>query len=95
MLLETIYEYKHLFVPGAQTELRMQRNTTSRVSLRNGEIVTNERTDQRGVSARVRKNGLYGFASAPQASKEAINAVLEQASNNALFWIEMSRTKGS
>jgi hypothetical protein len=33
MLQETVYEHKKLFVPGAETELRMQRNTVSRVVL--------------------------------------------------------------
>ena len=45
----------------------------------------NSRVEESGVSARVRKNGVYGFSSLAEVSEEAAKAVLEAASENAVF----------
>jgi TldD protein len=55
------------------------------VTLLGGNLVANSRSDDSGVSARVYKNGVYGFASAAEYSDESIKAVLDAAQENALF----------
>lgn len=67
------------------TELRAQVNTRRSVTLLGGNLVANSRSDDSGVSARVYKNGVYGFASAAEYSDDSIKAVLEAARENALF----------
>lgn len=70
---------------GMQTELRAQRNTQRAVALLDGTPVSNSRSEQSGVSARVCKNGVYGFASAAELSREAAAGVLREAGSNAEF----------
>jgi len=67
------------------TELRAQVNTKRRVTLLNGNLVNNLRSEESGVSARVYKNGVYGFASSAEYSDEKIKAVLAAAEENAGF----------
>lgn len=67
------------------TELRAQVNTNRAVTLLGGNLVTNSRSDQSGVSARVYKNGVYGFASGADYNDDNIKAVLKAAEENALF----------
>lgn len=67
------------------TELRAQVNTNRAVTLLGGNLVTNSRSDQSGVSARVYKNGVYGFASGADYTEENIKAVIKAAQENALF----------
>jgi TldD protein len=67
------------------TELRAQVNTNRAVSLIGGNLVTNSRSDQSGVSARVYKNGVYGFAAGADYTDDNIKAVLKAAEENALF----------
>lgn len=68
------------------TELRGQRNTTRRVTLLNGNITANSTSSIGGVSARVYKNGVYGFASAAGFSEEDVKNTLHEAEDNALFF---------
>jgi len=67
------------------TELRAQVNTSRRVTLLGGNLTANLRSEQSGVSARVYKGGVYGFASSVEYSEENIKAVLRAAEENALF----------
>jgi len=67
------------------TELRAQINTNRAVTLLGGNLVTNSRSDQSGVSARVYKNGVYGFASGADYTEENIKAVIKAAEENAFF----------
>ena len=83
MLKDLITDYKVLF--REHTELRAQVNTRRGVALLNGNLVANSRSDDSGVSARVYKNGGYGFASAAEYSCHSIQAVLDAAQENALF----------
>ena len=85
MLKDIVSIHKNAFAPGASTELRAQRNLTRRVVLQNGNLVGNARTDTKGVSARVYKNGLYGFSSAAELSEAAVRTALEKATFNAAF----------
>ena len=66
-------------------ELRFQNNAARRVVLVNGNLVANVRSDEAGVSARVRKDGYYGFASLPSLTEEAALKVLNSAAHNARF----------
>ena len=67
------------------TELRVQRNSHARVSAVNGDIVSNVKSAQSGVSARAFKNGVWGFASSPEATDEAIASTVRRASGNVRF----------
>ncbi len=73
------------FDSGAHTELRGQLNRQRRVVLLSGSIVTNSRSDISGVSARVYRNGTYGFSSMAEFTEEAAGRVLNAASENAAF----------
>lgn len=75
------------------TELRAQINTTRAVRLLNGNLVSNLRSDESGVSARVYKSGVYGFASGAEYTDENIKAVLAAAEENAKF-MDMRVNKG-
>ena len=85
MLNDLITEAAKDFAPDAHTELRAQKNRTRRVALLAGNLVVNARSDQSGVSARVRQNGSWGFSSTAEYSPESVRAVLKAASENAAF----------
>lgn len=65
------------------TELRFQTNTVMSIALLQGNIVQNLKTSHSGVSARVYKNGSWGFSSSPESDK--VKVVIESASSNAVF----------
>jgi len=67
------------------TELRVQENRTTNISLVNGNVMGNSTSAKSGVSARVNKNGNWGFASNPVISDEAIEKVILAATENAAF----------
>ncbi len=83
MLQDIVSKYKQNFAPGASTELRLQRNLTRRVTLLAGSLTSNQRTDAKGIGARVYQDGIYGFASAADMSDDAVKSVLQSATNNA------------
>ena len=85
MLTDILTAQKALFPPDAHTELRGQLNRTRRVVLLSGNLVQNSRSDVSGVSARVYKNGLYGFSSMAEYSPKAARSVLIAAAENAAF----------
>ncbi|BBF42502.1 TldD protein, part of TldE/TldD proteolytic complex [Lachnospiraceae bacterium KM106-2] len=85
MLQELVLTKKDLFVPGAHTELRAQKNTKRSVSIVSGNLTTNERTETSGISARVYKNGVYGFSSNPEYSDASTREVVKAATHNAEF----------
>ncbi len=76
---------KHMESVSDYAEIRSQINTTSGVSIVAGNLVGNSRATTSGVSARVYKNGVYGFASAGEYSDESIKEVIDAARDNALF----------
>lgn len=83
-MLTDIFEVeKALFEDGVQTVLRAQENRTRVVGILKGNIVANSRSESRGISARVGKGGLFGFASIAEYSDEAAKRVLKAASDNA------------
>lgn len=85
MLQDLVSAKKHLFAAGVNTELRAQCNLNRGVTMVNGNLIGNVRTETTGVSARVYANGVYGFSSSAECSDEAVKAVLRAASDNAAF----------
>jgi len=68
-----------------QTELRAQVNTSKRVTLLSGNMVSNSQSAAGGVSARVYKGGTFGFASGAEYSNESVKDVIAAATKNAGF----------
>ena len=85
MLGDFISEKRQLFSAGIHTELRAQENRQRKVTLAAGNLTTNSRTETAGVSARVYKNGVYGFSSMAECSGQAAETVLKAATENAVF----------
>ncbi|HAP43282.1 MAG: peptidase [Spirochaetes bacterium GWD1_61_31] len=83
MQYANIERHKALF--SEYTELRVQENRSVAVGILNGDIVRNARNAQGGMSARVFKNGLWGFASTPESDDEAIRQAIRLATDNARF----------
>jgi len=75
--------YQTLF--SGYTELRTQENTVTQLSLLNGSPVANTRQTSGGVSARVYKNGSWGFASNATTNADGIIAAIRNATDNAAF----------
>ena len=83
MLQDLIGAYKVDFKN--HTELRAQVNTSNRVTLLAGNMVSNTQSSTGGVSARVYKGGTYGFSSSAEYTNESIKNVLTAATENAEF----------
>lgn len=75
------------------TELRLQQNTVSGVSLLKGDMTVNSYSSAGGASARVYKNGYWGFASTPEVSSEKIRNLINDASGNAEFFSGKSKSE--
>ena len=85
-MLENHIESKTaLFADGVHTELRAQENRRRWLTMVQGNLASNGREETSGVSARVYKNGVYGFSSMAENSGDAAEAVLKAATENALF----------
>lgn len=67
------------------TEIRTQINNDCSISIVSGNLVGNSRVTSSGVSARVYKNGVYGFSSVGEYNDESVKAVINAARENALF----------
>ncbi len=67
------------------TELRAQVNAQQAVTLLKGSLVNNTSAKLGGISARVYKNGIFGFASAPEYDDATIANVIKAATENAVF----------
>ncbi len=85
MLENFLLEQKTLFESGVQTVLRGQENRYRRIVIQNGNLVTNERSEESGICARVYKNGAYGFASTAEYSKDAAAKVIKAATDNSKY----------
>lgn len=83
MLQNYLLEYKSNLK--AYTELRAQVNSSQTVNILKGNLTTNQSNTKQGVSARIFKNGVYGFASSSEYNRESVGRVLDAASNNADF----------
>lgn len=69
MIPDIITDKKSLFAEDTNTELRAQMNWNRRISLIAGNLTSNSRSHASGVSARVYKNGVYGFSSVANTTK--------------------------
>lgn len=85
MLNDIITPQKRLFADGTQTVLRGHENRSRRVALLKGNLIQNSRSESRGISARVTKNGRYGFSSIASYTAGDAGTVLRAATENALF----------
>ena len=85
MLNDILSPQKKHFDANAHTELRGQLNRRRQVALLSGSVIANLRSDISGVSARVYKNGTYGFSSMAEYTPEAARLVLRAATENAAF----------
>ena len=85
MLKDIITAKKVCFADGVQTVLRGHENRSRQVVLLKGNLVRNDSSESRGISARVTKNGRYGFASAASYTDADAEAVVKAATENALF----------
>ena len=88
MLQDILTAKKGLFTTGAHTELRGQNSRNRRAILLNGDVMGNVRSDVSGVSARVYRNGVYGFSSMAEYTAEAAETVLKAATENAAFMVK-------
>ena len=84
-MTDNLLNSKMIFAADANTELRKQFSRSRGVTLVNGNLTGNARSDSSGVSARVYKNGTYGFSSIAEVSDDAVRAVLNAATENAEF----------
>ena len=85
MIKDIVTNQKAFFSADAHTELRAQRNLTRGVTIISGNLTGNTSTEVSGVSARVYKNGVYGFSSMAECTEDAARAVLRAATENAKF----------
>ncbi len=85
MLNDIIQNKVSFFETGVHTELRAHENRNRRVVLLQGNLVANNRSEVSGISARVNKNGMYGFSSSCEYSEAKAEAVLRAATENAIF----------
>ena len=83
MLQDVLQSKCALFADGVQTVLRGQENRSRRVVMVKGNLVQNARSEEKGVSARVNRNGKFGFASVAEYSPEAAEKVIKAATENA------------
>src|SRR3989339_1924917 len=83
MIGKNIADYAELLKD--YTELRLQENRTTRIGLLNGSLTTNETSATGGVSARVCRNGSWGFSSSPGQAAESVKTVIKAALENAAF----------
>ena len=85
MLREFETKGRDLFGGEPDAEVRRQRNTTRSISLVQGDLHANDRSETAGVSARVIRGGVAGFASTADLSEESVGTVLREAQKNAAF----------
>lgn len=75
------------------TELRAQENRSLQIAFVKGNLIHNVKDAGSGVSARVCKNGSWGFASSPEMDSENIKSVIKAANENAAF-LDSRQNKG-
>ena len=93
MLNDILKPQTALFADGFQTILRGHENRNRRVTLLKGNLVANARSEAKGISARVGKDGVYGFASAAEYTPETAEKVLKAARENALLLDRHAKTR--
>ena len=81
MIIKNLGQYLPLL--SQYMELRSQENRVLNIAYLNGNLVQNVKSSTSGISARVYRNGCWGFASTPEISE--VRAVIQEAANNAMF----------
>ncbi|WP_026510456.1 TldD/PmbA family protein [Butyrivibrio sp. LC3010] len=85
MLEDILTGKKSLFETGMQSVLRGQESRLRRIVIQNGNLVTNVRSEESGICARVYLNGAYGFASTAEYTAEAAAKTIAAATKNARY----------
>lgn len=67
------------------TELRVHENSSTKIAIVDGRVMTNSKTTCGGVNARVYMDGQWGFASSSTISDKDIRKVIAEAKSNAEF----------
>ena len=93
MLNDIITAKKFLFADGVQTVLRGHENRNRRVVFLKGNMTNNTRSQKKGISARVTKDGVHGFASVAGYTEKDAEAVLRAATENALFLFDHTENR--
>jgi len=83
MKYENLNQFKDSF--SNYTELRVQENRNNRVNLINGDVTGNVAATTSGVSARVFKDGNWGFSSSPDINQDSISSVVKSSTENVQF----------
>ena len=78
MKYDNLNQFKDSF--SNYTELRVQENRNNRVNLTNGDVTGNVAARTSGVSARVFKDGNWGFSSSPDINQDSISSVVKASS---------------
>jgi len=91
MKYEHLNQFKDNF--SNYTELRVQENRNNRVNLTNGNVTSNFAATNSGVSARVFKDGNWGFSSSPDITDESISNVVKTSSENVQFMNKKNATR--
>ncbi len=81
MNLDYLKKFKNCF--NEYTELRLQENSSVSLVLVNGNLVKNEKTTTGGISARVYKEGVFGFASSPKTDEKTVKDIIKKSNENA------------
>lgn len=89
MKLDYLKSFKDLFAD--YTELRWQENTNVFLKLLNGTLIENGKRTVGGVSARVYKDGFFGFASSPLSDADKIKEIVRKAGENASLLAGLGR----
>lgn len=91
MIPKDLKQYANFFKE--YTELRAQENRSNQIAIINGDIVTNIKRSNIGISARVNKDGYWGFASNPLMQDNEVKKVIERATGNAGFLSSRGKKK--
>ncbi|UTC68375.1 MULTISPECIES: TldD/PmbA family protein [unclassified Treponema] len=90
MQYDDLKRHERLF--SEYTELRIQENTAMAVTAVNGDLVNNVQSKKAGVCARSFKDGVWGFASSPEQTDEAIASSIKSANENVTFLAKKAGT---
>ena len=91
MKYDDLNKFKDSF--SSYTELRVQENRNNRVNLTNGDVTGNVASTISGVSARVFKDGNWGFSSNPDISTDSIENVVRASTENVQFMNKKDTTR--
>ena len=91
MKFENLNKFKDNF--SNYTELRVQENRNNHINLTNGDVTSNVLASKSGVSARVYKDGNWGFSSSPDISTDSLSNVVKASSENVKFMNKKDDTR--